>query len=349
METRIVAVDLAKLVFEVAIADSSWRIVERHRLSRAKFATFFVGQSPCRIVMEACGTAHFWGRQLINSGHEVTLLPAQYVRAYVRRNKTDRADASALIEAYRCADMAPVPVKTVNQQQIQSLHRMRTQWVITRTRYINALRGTLREYGFNIPLGTTMAKSRTALVLGDHGNDVPQALRAPLTQLLAEVHVCDERIAQLERDLRVLAKEDAVVKELLKLPGVGLLTATAVCASVADIQRFPSGRHFASWLGLTARETSSGQKRRMGHISKQGDVYLRTLMVHGARSALTAARVAQQRGKPLDRLRSWALECEQRRGRNRTAVALANRMARIIWAIWKHRRIYDGNWAAQPV
>lgn len=150
--------------------------------------------------------------------------------------------------------------------------------------------------------------------------------------------MCDERVAQLERDLRALAKEDVVVRELLKLPGVGLLTATAICASVADIQRFPSGRHFASWLSLTARENSSGQKRRLGRISKQGDVYLRALMVHGARSALTAARMAQQRGKPLDRLRSWALECEQRRGRNRTAVALANRLARVMWATWKYRR-----------
>ena len=297
--------------------------------------------------MEACGTAHFWGRQLIDAGHEVTLLPAQYVRAYVRRNKTDRADASALIEAYRCADMPPVPVKSVHQQQIQSLHRLRTQWVSTRTRYINALRGTLREFGFAIPLGTLMAKTRSAVILGDHDNGVPPALRAPLTQLLGEIRTCEERVSELERDLKALAKEDSVIKELLKLPGVGLLTATAMRASVADIQRFPSGRHFASWLGLTARETSSGERRRLGHISKQGDVYLRTLMIHGARSALTAARVAQQRGKPLDRLRSWALDCEQRRGRNRTAVAFANRLARVIWATWKHGRTYDGNWTSQ--
>lgn len=209
-----------------------------------------------------------------------------------------------MIEAYRCADMPPVPVKTVHQQQIQSLHRMRTQWVITRTRYINALRGTLREYGFNIPLGPAMAKSRSALVLAEQDNDLPPALRAPLTQMLEEVRTAEDRIAQIERDLRILAKEDSIIRELLKLPGVGLLTATAMRASVADIQRFPSGRHFASWLGLTARETSSGEKRRLGHISKQGDVYLRTLMVHGARSALTAARMARQQGRPLDRLRT---------------------------------------------
>jgi transposase len=242
--------------------------------------------------------------------------------------------------------MPPVPVKTVDQQQIQSLHRMRTQWVVTRTRYINALRGTLRDYGFSIPLGTTIAKSRVATIVGDQNNGLPPALRNPLSLMLAEVRICDDRIAQLERDLRLLAKADAVVRQLLTLPGVGLLTATAMRASVADIQRFPSGRHFASWLGLTARETSSGERRRLGRISKMGDVYLRTLMIHGARSALTAARMARQRGQPLDHLRNWALECEQRRGRNRTAVAFANRLARVIWATWKHGRVYDGNWAS---
>ncbi len=242
--------------------------------------------------------------------------------------------------------MPPVPDKTVDQQQIQSLHRMCTQWVVTRTRYVNALRGTLREYGFSIPLGTTIAKSRVATIVGDQNNLLPPALRSPLSLMLAEVHICDDRIAQLERDLRLLARADPFVKQLLTLPGVGLLTATAMRASVADIQRFPLGRHFASWLGLTARETSSGERRRLGHISKMGDVYLRTLMIHGARSALTAARMARQRGQPLDHLRNWALGCEQRRGRNRTAVAFANRLARVIWATWKHGRVYDGSWAS---
>lgn len=348
MDARIVAIDLAKLSFEVAVADSSWRVVERHRLSRSKFAAFFIGRPSCKIVMEACGTSHYWGRQFLEAGHEVTLLPAQYVRAYVRRNKTDRADAAALIEAFRCADMPSVPVKTVHQQQIQSLHRMRTQWVATRTRSINALRGTLREYGVDIPLGVRMAKARVSACLTDLNSGVPPALRAPLALMLAEVNVCDDRVAQIERDLRVLARADPVVKELLHLPGVGLLTATAMRASVADIQRFPTGRHFASWLGLTARETSSGEKRRLGHISKQGDVYLRTLIIHGARSALTAARIANEKGRTLDRLCSWALECERRRGRNRAAVALANRLARVVWATWKYGRPYDGNWQAIP-
>jgi transposase len=295
--------------------------------------------------MESCGTAHYWAQRLRAIGHDVALLPAQYVRAYVRRNKTDRADASALIEAFRCADIRPVPIKSVEQQQIQSLHRVRTQWVVTRTRYINALRGALREYGFAIPLGAQTAKVRIASALGDLENDLPPALRPSLLEMLTEVQAIDERVSRVERQLAELARADEVICNLLKLPGVGLISATAIRASVVDIHRFPSGRHFASWVGLTARETSSAERRRLGSISKQGDVYLRTLMIHGARSVLIAARQAQRRGQPLDRLRQWGLDCESRRGRNRAAVAFANRLARVVWATWKHQRSFDGNWS----
>jgi transposase len=347
MCTTTVAVDLGKHVFEIAIADESWRITERHRLSRSRFARFFADRAPCRVVMESCGTAHFWGRRIVAAGHEVALLPAQYVRAYVRRNKTDRADASALIEAVRCADIHPVPIKSVEHQQIQALHRVRTQWMQTRSGRINVLRGVLREFGIVIPLGPSMAKARVAEALEDAENEIPAGLRAPLAEMLSEVRELEVRVAQIERDLRQLARADEVIGQLQTLPGVGLLTATAVRAAVVDVHRFPSGRHFASWIGLTARETSSAGRRRLGRISKQGDVYLRTLLIHGARSALIAAHVARRRERPLHRLQQWALACEERRGRNRAAVALANRLARIIWATWKHQRSFDGNWTAK--
>jgi transposase len=347
MEATTIAVDLGKNVFELALADESWRVTERHRLSRARFARFFVGRPSCRVVMESCGTAHYWARRLIGAGHEVALLPAQYVRAYVRRNKTDRADASALIEAFRCSDIRPVPIKSVEHQQIQALHRLRSQWMHTRCARINTLRGVLREFGIVIPLGANLAKQRVAEALEDAENDLPAALRAPLADMLAEIRELELRVAQTERDLAQLALEDDVIRQLQTLPGIGLLGATALRAAVVDVDRFPSGRHFASWIGLTARESSSAGRRRLGGISKQGDVYLRTLLIHGARSVLLAAHVARKRERSLHRLQEWVLACEQRRGRNRAAVALANRIARIVWATWKHQRTFEGNWSVK--
>jgi transposase len=344
MSNTTIAVDLAKQVFEIAVADESWRITERHRLSRSRFSRFFADRPPCHVVMEACGSAHYWARRIIACGHQVSLLPAQYVRAYVRRNKTDRADASALVEAHRCADIQPVPVKSVDQQQLQALHRLRTQWMQTRNGRINTLRGLLREFGITIPLGPEMAKSRSAAAIADQDNEIPAALRIPLTEMITEVRELETRIAQVERDLRQIANADDVIGQLQTVPGIGLLSATALRAAVVDVQRFPSGRQFASWIGLTARESSSAGRRRLGRISKQGDVYLRTLLIHGARSALIAAHVAKRRNRPTHRLQEWALACEQRRGRNRAAVALANRMARIAWAIWKYDRKFEGNW-----
>lgn len=345
MNFTTVAVDLAKNVFELAVAGPDWRIAERHRLTGARFRQFFVHHAPCRVVMEACGSAHYWARTLAASGHQVELLPPQYIRAYVRRNKTDRADAAALIEAARCGDIRPVPVKTVEQQQLQSLHRLRTQWQAARLRSINVLRGILREFGVMIPVGASAAKARIALELAEPGNGIPDGLRPALYEALTDIRSLEARIVGIERTLAALTRDDETVRQLQQIPGIGLLTGTALRATVGDIQRFPSGRHFASWLGLTARERSSAESRRLGRISKRGDVYLRTLLVHGARSALLAAHRTSKTGRPLDRLRQWALDCERRTGHNKATVALANRLARIVWATWKYDRPYDGNWA----
>jgi transposase len=301
MNATTVAVDLAKNVFELAEAGPDWRISQRHRLSRAKFSRFFVNRPPCNVVMEACGSAHYWARCICAAGHQVRLLPAHYVKAYVKRNKTDRADAAALIEAARCADIRAVPIKTVEQQQLQSLHRLRTQWLSTRHRYINALRGTLREFGIMIPLGVNVAKDQIGIALAQPDSGIPDGLRPALAEML------EEKILRTERDLAALTDSDQRVQQLRDIPGIGLLTSTAIRSSVGDIHRFPSGRHFASWLGLTASERSSAERRRLGRISKQGDVYVRTLLVHEARSALLGAHRAERSGKPLDRLRRWAL------------------------------------------
>ena len=338
MDATTVGVDLAKNVFEIALADERGHIVDRQRLSRARFDRFFVNRPTCRIVMEACGSAHHHARRLSSQGHEVVLLPAQYARAYVRRNKTDAADAAALIEAARCPDIRPVPVKSVDQQALQQLHRLRSQWMGARTARINFLRGCLREFGVGIPVGAQRAIQAVRDALSNSMCVVPVLLHSSLLELLAEIDSLEKRCKHIERELARLNEHDPVVERLLQIPGVGPLTATALRASVVDIQRFPSGRHFASWLGLTSREHSSGARRRLGRISKQGDPYLRTLLIHGARAVLLAARSAQRRGSSPDRLRTWALDLQERRGHNKAAVALANKLARIVWATWRHER-----------
>ena len=188
MNSTTVAVDLAKNVFELAVADGQWRIVERHRLNRARFARFFVHCPPCQVVMEACGSAHHWARRALAEGHSVRLLPAHYVKAYVRRSKTDRADAAALIEAARSSQIREVPIKTVEQQQLQSLHRLRSQWLSTRQRYLATLRGILREFGVLIPLGPSVAKAQISLVLAQTDSDLPVGLRPALSQMLQGDH-----------------------------------------------------------------------------------------------------------------------------------------------------------------
>jgi transposase len=270
------------------------------------------------------------------------------VRAYVRRNKTDAADAAALIEAVRCTEIRPVPVKSIDQQVLQQLHRVREQWKHTRTARINQLRGCLREFGIVIPVGAQRGILAVRNALESADNSLPDALRPFVLELLQEIMELEHRVKQTEDLLTKLTRNDRVVRELLNIPGIGLLSATAIRAALSGVERFPSGRHLASWLGVTAREHSSGERRRLGSISKCGDVHLRTLLIHGARSALLAAKLAVKAGRSLDRLRTWALETERRCGHNKATVALANKIARIVWATWKYQRSFDGNWAAQP-
>lgn len=338
MDATTVGVDLAKNVFELALADERGHIVERQRLSRARFDRFFINRAACRIVMEACGSAHHHARRLTSQGHEVVLLPAQYARAYVRRNKTDAADAAALIEAARCPDIRPVPIKSVDQQALQQLHRLRSQWMSARTARLNFLRGCLREFGIGVPVGAHRAIQAVREALSDPATAVPALLHSSLLELLTEIDSLETRCKHIDQQLARLNEHDPVIERLLQIPGVGPLTATALRASVVDVQRFPTARHFASWLGLTSREFSSGERRRLGRISKQGDPYLRTLLIHGARAVLIAARSAQRRGSAIDRLRLWALDLQERRGHNKATVALANKLARIVWATWRHER-----------
>ncbi len=334
MHATTIAVDLAKRVFEVAVANRNWHVVARHRFTRPQFERFLRTQPAAHVVMEACGTAHAWGRFARQHGHQVSLLPAQYVRPYVRRNKTDRTDAEALLEAVRTGRLHPVPVKTVAQQELVALHRIRAQWMATRTARINALRGFLQEHGVSIVRGARAALRALPALLEDADAPLPARLRSVLALLYDEVRATEHRLAAIERELAQIAAADPVIQRLMRIPGVGVLTGTALVATVGNIHAFARARRFASWLGLTPSERSSGARRRLGAISKQGDVYLRCLLTHGARAVLLAAHRQAQAGRPLTRLQQWALTVRQRRGHNKTAVAVANKLARIIWAVW---------------
>lgn len=344
MKSRIIAVDLAKDVFEVAVANAEYRIFERHRFSRSQFSTFLASTSPACVVMESCGTAHFWGRFATDAGHHVQLIPAHYVKPYRRRGKTDRADTEALLEAYRCGNIKPVPVRSVDQQQLQQLHRMREQWKRTRTQRINALRGFLRELGFPIPQGAALAQQQARRIIDDPA--VPQPLKVIFSRMLDEIATLQSDMAAVEKTLKGLTKANLDVQRLQTITGIGLLTSTALVAAVGSPERFPDGKHLGSWLGLTAKENSSGNRRRLGRITKMGDVYLRTLLVHGARSVLNRAKTLQRAGKRISSLHQWAIALEQRAGHNKATCALANKLARICWAVWKHQRDFDPNYAS---
>ena len=342
MPRTVIAVDLAKTVFEIAVSRRVGKVSEQHRVGRNRFLQFFAERKPATVVMEACGSAHHWARQLTDLGHEVKLLPPAYVRPYVQRNKTDRTDARGLLEALRNEDIRPVPVKSVAQQTLGAIHRLRSAWLAARTARINGVRGLLRELGLTIPVGARHVLPQVGGWLADPGSGLPEPLRAMLSEACEEIRELSRRIKAAEAQLEALARETPAVARLRTIPGVGLLTSTALVAFVGDPHRFPSCRHFGSYLGLTPHEHSSGLRRRLGGISKRGDGYLRLLLVHGARSVQHHSRRLETR----DALRGWALALEERRGHNRTTVALANKLARVVWAVWRSEGEYVSRAAA---
>jgi transposase len=297
--------------------------------------------------MEACASAHFWARHLRSLGHDVVLLPPHYVRPYIRRNKTDRTDCEALLEALRCASIHPVSIKSEAQQAILALHRMRSQWMATRTARINTLRGLLSEFGLSRPAGASRFLRELPQILDEQEEPLPARVRHLAQLALQEIRTLEESMRVVEAELEQVMRELPTLEALRQIPGIGVLTATAMYASVGNVHAFRSGRHLASWLGLTPTESSSGSRRRLGRISKQGDPYLRMLLIHGARSALLVAEKRRRSGQRLTRLQTWVLARADTGHRNRAAVALANKMARVIWALWRHERRFDGDYLPQ--
>jgi transposase len=332
-----IAVDLAKSVFEIAVSERPGRVGERQRLNRGALLAFFAKRPPATVLLEACGTAHFWARELERFGHRVRLLPAQHVRRYRAGNKTDRADAKALLEAFRNEEIRPVPIKSPAQQELTALHRLRATWHGTRTARINTLRGLLREQGIALPAGASAFVAKALELAGEAENGLGDALRFAAFELVREIRELERRIVEVEGRLEAIGRQNPLVRRLRSVPGIGLLSSTALAGFVGDLRRFPSGRHFASYLGLTPRERSTGGIRRLGAITKRGDVYLRMLLIHGARAVIAAA--AQQR-RP-DAIRSWALEASRRLGHNKATVALANKLARYAWAVATRETLFE--------
>jgi len=335
MEVSMIGLDLAKRVFQVHGVDGACREVLSKRLRRGQVLAFFASLPPSVIGMEACATAHYWARELGSLGHEVRLVPPSYVKKYVRRNKTDAADARAICEAMRAPDMHFVPIKSMTQQSVLVLHRTRELLVRQRTMTANALRAHLAEFGMIAPQGGTGLASLLAQVR-DPTPGLPEEARAGLMLLASQWDALKDKIRALERRIIVWHKADDTSRRLATIPGIGPLGASALAASVGDARVFKTGRHFAAWLGLTPREWSSGLRRRQGRITKRGDDYLRRLLVLGAHTVLRHNGAA---GHRPDR---WLTALQARRGTGRAAVALANKRARIAWAIMARGEVYRG-------
>jgi len=319
--------DIAKRVFQVHGVDEAGVVRVQRMLPRGKVLEYFAQRESCVIGIEACAGSHYWARELGKLGHTVKLMAAQFVQPYRKSGKNDTNDAEAICEAVARPNMRFVPIKSVEQQSVLCWHRARSLAVGQRTAQVNQIRGLLGEFGVVVPQGIGKLREQLPRILEDAENGLGDLARQLLSDLLGQLRHVDEQVEHYERQIRQLARSSAAAERLMAIQGVGPLTASAVVASVGDARVFKNGRQFAAWLGLTPRQHSSGGKSRLGPITKRGDVYLRTLLIHGARSSLTRA-AKQQDAKSL-----WAARLMQRRPLNVAAVALAAKHARIIWAL----------------
>lgn len=334
----VVGVDIAKRVFQLHWVDKQTGEMVSIQLKREKFLEHFAQRSPCLIGMEACGGAQHWARQLQRFGHEVKLLPGKAVKPFVGGNKNDVHDARAVWTAVQQPGVKAVAVKSEAQQAVLALHRVRQQLVKFRTAQINGLRGLLTEYGEVMPQGKAGIKKGIARALQRVSDRLPALIIDTLREQWDRIDQLDKQILEIERRLKVWHKEDAACQRIKDIPGVGLLTATAAVATMGEAKAFKSGREFAAWLGLVPRQMGSGGRIRLLGISKRGDTYLRTLLIHGARSVVTHAKEPEP----------WIVDLCRRRPLNVAVVALANKMARTIWALLAHERTYQKGFVSSP-
>ena len=341
MNITTIGIDLAKNVMQVHGADDHGRAVLKKQLKRAQMLPFFVNLVPCKIGMEACGSAHYWARKLQALGHTVQLIPPQYVKPFVKRNKNDAADAEAICEATMRPNMPAVPVKNASQQAILSVHRARQGFVKARTAQANQIRGLLAEYGIAIPQGIGHIAKRIPEILEDGENDLPGSFRALLQRLADHLKALDRQVGELEVEIQFWHRENDASKKLAKIPGIGPITASALVATIGDARNFKNGRQLAAWLGIVPKQHSTGGKSTLLGISTRGDTYLRTLLIHGARAVV---RIAENRPNADP----WLKRLLARRNKNVAAVALANKNTRTLWALLTHDREYLPDYRVAP-
>jgi transposase len=330
MDRTTYGLDIAKNVMQLHWVDGETGEIGRKKLARARLGEFFAQLQPARVVMEACGSAHHWARVLGSLGHQV--------RAFVRSNKDDAADARAIWLAAQQSDIRRAPIKTVEQQAVMSLHRARSHWVSVRTATINMLRGLLYEFGVSLPGGKKAGLRTIGARRSEIDDQLPQLMRRLVTLHLETLKDLERSIDQLDADIAEQQRQLGTARTLREVPGIGMLGATALAATLGDASGWRSGREFSASLGLVPTHSGTGGKTRVGHLSKRGDPYLRTLLIHGARAVITHVRV-----KP-----AWLEELLRRRPLNVAVVALANKMARTAWALVAHGQAYQAEWKSTP-
>ena len=344
MKITTVGIDLAKNVFQVHGVNEQGKDVLKRQIKRDQMATFFVNLPPCVIGMEACGGAHHWARKLQGFGHTVKLMAPQFVKPYVKTNKTDAADAEAICEAVARPNMRFVPVKNIEQQAVLSLHRVRQGFVGARTALANQIRGLLAEFGLVFPQGISHVCGKVPELIEDASNELPGTFRLLIQRLLDHLKELDRQVSELEAQIKTSHRASEASRKLEKIPGIGPITASALVATIGDAKSFDNARQLAAWLGLVPAQSSSGGKATLLGISKRGDTYLRTLLVHGARAVLWAFRSkADQSGN------AWLQKLLERRNANVAVIALANKNARIVWALLACGREYEPEFKRQPV
>ena len=346
MKITTIGIDLAKNVLQVHGVDEQGKVALRKQLRRGQVMDFFAQRAPCLVGMEACGSAHAWARRLIKLGYTVKLMAPQFVKPYVKTNKNDTADAEAICEAVERPNMRFVPVKSEEQQAVLSLHRARQGFVRQRTAQANQIRGLLAEYGIVIPQGIRHIGKCLPEILEDADNALPGLFRQLLQQLGEHLRTLTQLVEEMEQQIQQWHRGSEASQKLAAVPGIGAITASAMVASVGDARNFSNGRQFAAWLGLVPRQHSTGGKAMLLGISKRGDRYLRTLLIHGGRAVIEAAarRNKSPVEEPLSQQRSWLQALVLRRNKNVAAVALANKNARVIWALLAHDRNYQAGY-----
>jgi transposase len=330
---KVVGIDLAKNIFQVHGDDSKGKPVLRKRLSREKLIEFMAQLPPCLVGLEACGGAHYWARTFQAMGHTVKIMAAQFVKPYVKSNKTDRNDAEAIAEAVTRPKMRFVPIKTTEQQDILLLHRARELVMKQRIAQVNQIRCFLAEYGIVIAKGVQNLKIVRTIIEANQ-DKLSIMAQDTLIRICELLKLYETEVEHYDKRIEQTAKENAQCQAIMKIEGVGSLTASAIVATISDVNTFKNGREVSAWLGLVPKQYSSGNKVYLGSITKRGDCYIRKLLVHGARSVVNLA------GNKIDRRSVWIADKKERLGYNKAAVALANKNARIIWAILKTGECY---------